>query len=124
MTRLLKLPLLVIGQESTTRMVMDNVQAHITLNTSKPLVLALAGLSGHGKTELAKQMGTMLSVPMIELDCTHVGNDMALFGRTYGYAGNGEGSPLNSFWQGTRESAVWFSWTSLRRPVRMCILRC
>ncbi|KAK3708412.1 hypothetical protein LTR37_011508 [Vermiconidia calcicola] len=53
---------------------MESVYAHIAMKTNKPLLLAFAGLSGHGKTELAKQMGSVA-----------------------GYVAQEDGSPLNNF---------------------------
>ena len=66
---LLRLPFTIIGQESAAKLVMESVYAHIAMKTNKPLLLAFAGLSGHGKTELAKQMGEVLSLPLLEVDC-------------------------------------------------------
>lgn len=96
-TGLLKLPLQIIGQQSTVRMFVNTALSHVADDTTKPLVMAFAGPSGHGKTGLAKNMGAMLSVPMINLDCTHIQNDWALFGSTGGFQGNQDGTRLNNF---------------------------
>jgi hypothetical protein len=55
MTSLLKIPFQIIGQEPATTLVMQNVYTHVATNMKKPLVFAFAGLSGHGKTELANR---------------------------------------------------------------------
>ncbi|ROV99612.1 hypothetical protein VPNG_07730 [Cytospora leucostoma] len=96
-TGLLKLPLQIIGQQSTIRMITNEILSHVGSDVAKPLIMAFAGPSGHGKTELAMQMGAMLSVPMINLDCTHIKDDFALFGSTLSYRGNEEGTHLNNF---------------------------
>ena len=86
-----------IGQHPAAKLVMDNVYAHIALKTPRPLLLAFCGLSGHGKTELAKQMGSLLSLPLCEIDCAQAKNESALLGSVCGYRSNEYGSPLNNF---------------------------
>ncbi|KAI1098087.1 P-loop containing nucleoside triphosphate hydrolase protein [Jackrogersella minutella] len=97
MTALLKLPYQIIGQELAVKLVVETIYAHVAQDTEKPLVMAFSGLSGHGKTELATQMGSLLSIPITELDCTHSNSQTALLGSTYGYSGNTHGAPLNNF---------------------------
>ncbi|KAI0839522.1 P-loop containing nucleoside triphosphate hydrolase protein [Hypoxylon sp. FL0890] len=97
MSPLLKLPFQIIGQELTVKLVMETVYGHIAQDTEKPLVMAFAGLSGHGKTELATQMGSLLSIPTATLDCTHLNSQTSLLGSTYGYSSNITGAPLNNF---------------------------
>ncbi|KAI1409887.1 P-loop containing nucleoside triphosphate hydrolase protein [Hypoxylon sp. FL1857] len=97
MTALLKLPFQIIGQEMTVKLVLETVFAHMAADTAKPLVMAFVGPSGHGKTELAKQMGSLLSIPTTTLDCTQLDTQAALFGSSYGYQGNTTGAPLNNF---------------------------
>ncbi|KAH6658119.1 P-loop containing nucleoside triphosphate hydrolase protein, partial [Truncatella angustata] len=94
---LLKLPFQIIGQELGTQLVMENLFGHIALNTTSPFVLAFAGLSGHGKTELATQMGKLLSAKMISLDCAQMTTVEALLGSPSGYHGNSDGAPLNNY---------------------------
>ena len=95
-TALLKAPYLIIGQRYATKLVYK-VFAHVAFNKSSPLVLTFAGLSGHGKTELAKQMGSLLGVPMTVIDCAQMRSDMGLFGSRSGYVGCDRGSQLNNF---------------------------
>ncbi|KAI1660675.1 P-loop containing nucleoside triphosphate hydrolase protein [Daldinia decipiens] len=97
MTALLRLPFRIIGQELTVKLVIDTVYTHMAQDTEKPLVVAFAGASGHGKTELATQMGSLLSIQNINIDCTHINSHMALFGSTFGYESNANGAPLNNF---------------------------
>ena len=55
------------------------------------------GPSGHGKTELAKQMGELLSLPFLKVDCTGLKFESDLFGPRAPYAGHQDGSQLNNF---------------------------
>ena len=66
------------------------------MGIKSPLVLTFAGLSGHGKTELAKQMGGMLGLPMTVIGCAQMRSDIGLFGSRQGYVGNAKGSQLNN----------------------------
>lgn len=93
---LLKVPYLVVGQTFACQFVVDHVTSHIGMNIQSPLVLTFAGLSGHGKTELAKQMGALLQVPMTVVDCAEMRSDIGLFGSRTGYQGNERGSQLNN----------------------------
>ncbi|KAI1773378.1 P-loop containing nucleoside triphosphate hydrolase protein [Hypoxylon cercidicola] len=103
MTSLLRLPYYIVGQELSVKLVIETVYAHMAQHTEKPLVLAFAGLSGHGKTELATQMGSLLSIPTITLDCTHHSDQTSLLGIPPGYVNNHEGTPLNNFLVENRE---------------------
>ena len=93
---LLKVPYLVVGQTFACKFVIDHVTSHIGMNITSPLVLTFAGLSGHGKTELAKQVGQLLQVPMTVVDCAQMRSDTGLFGSRSGYHGNERGSQLNN----------------------------
>lgn len=62
-----------------------------------PLVLMFAGPSGHGKTELARKLGDLLSLEMINVDCTSKSDEREMFGARSPYYGCGNGSPLNNF---------------------------
>ncbi|KAK4539926.1 hypothetical protein LTR36_009968 [Oleoguttula mirabilis] len=92
---LFRIPYQIIGQMVAAKMVMDEVYAYLSLNTRKPLVLAFAGLSGHGKTELATQMEHMLSLKLLDLDCAQIKTEHNLLGPPIGYTQNSVGSPLN-----------------------------
>ena len=95
-TALLKVPYLIIGQDFATKHVVNLVATHLAMKRKEPLVLTFAGLSGHGKTELAKQMGGLLQVPTTVIDCAQMHSDIALFGSRLGYQGNAQGSQLNN----------------------------
>ena len=97
MLGLLRIPFMLIGQNVAASLVMENVYAHIAMKASKPLLLAFAGLSGHGKTELARQMGQLLKMPRLEIDCAQTKTEFGLLGSVTGYASNRYGSPLNNF---------------------------
>ena len=96
-TALLEAPYHLIGQAPATDMVLSRVFGHIALCADTPLVLLYAGPSGHGKTELAKQMGTLMSVDTLVVDCTEMRYETDMFGPKHPYAGSSEGSPLNNY---------------------------
>ena len=60
-------------------------------------MIAFAGPSGHGKTEMARHMGGLLSVDMTAIDCAQMKSDVGLFRSTAGYHRSEEGSQLNNF---------------------------
>lgn len=96
-TALLEAPYHLIGQAPATNMVLSRVFGHIALCSDTPLVLLYAGPSGHGKTELARQMGTLMSVDTLVVDCTEMRYETDMFGPKHPYAGSAEGSPLNNY---------------------------
>jgi hypothetical protein len=57
----------------------------------------MLGPSGHGKTELAKQMGSLLSLPLCKIDCTEMIYKTDLFGPKAPYFGSSDGSLMNNF---------------------------
>ncbi|KAL8974178.1 MAG: hypothetical protein Q9197_001577 [Variospora fuerteventurae] len=62
-------------------------------------------LLGHGKTELAKCMGDLLSLPFLKIDCTHLGQETDLSGAPAPYQGWEDGSRLDNFltnWTGQK----------------------
>ncbi|KAK5687476.1 hypothetical protein LTS10_001614 [Elasticomyces elasticus] len=76
-----------IGQTSTAKALLDTLLAHITVPSKKPLVLVFAGPSGHGKTELARRLGHVLSLAIEVVDCTIYNREMELFGPRPPYVG-------------------------------------
>jgi ATP-dependent Clp protease ATP-binding subunit ClpA len=60
------------------------------------LVIAFSGPSGHRKTELAPQMGDLLSTKHMLIDTAHMRDRMDLLGASNGYHRSDEGSELNS----------------------------
>lgn len=93
---LFEMPYFVVGQDIATDIVCSSVLGHLGVNSSHPLVMAFAGPPGHGKTELARQMGGLLSANMIVIDCTELRHETDLFGPKSPYYGSGAGSPLNN----------------------------
>ena len=53
---LFETPYHIIGQQMATHAVTESIISHFLFDTETPLILLLTGPSGHGKTELAKQM--------------------------------------------------------------------
>ncbi|KAI0848050.1 P-loop containing nucleoside triphosphate hydrolase protein [Daldinia vernicosa] len=97
MTALLRLPFRIIGQELAVKLVIDTVYTHMAQDTEKPLVMVFAGATGHEKTELAIQMGSLLSVQNITIGYTHFNSQTAQFGSIFGDESNANRTPLNSF---------------------------
>lgn len=62
-----------------------------------PLVMLFTGASGHGKTEVAKRMGNLLSLDIHIVDCTEMRYETDIFGPKAPYQGHQEGSKLNNF---------------------------
>lgn len=81
------MPYLVVGQDVATDIVCSAVRGHLSLKSPHPLVIAFAGAPGHGKTELALQMGELLSAKSIVVDCTRLKCETDLFGAMYSYQG-------------------------------------
>lgn len=97
-TPLFKIANLIVGQEKAAEMVISKIFARFAMTgKERPLVMAFSGLSGHGKTELASQLGPLLSLEMVEIDCTQIRSAHELLGPPVGYVGNAKGSPLNNF---------------------------
>ena len=80
-TALLEVPYHLIGQRPATTMVLSKVFGHLALCADTPLVLLYAGPSGHGKTELAKQMGDFKSIDTLVVDCTEMQVETDMFGK-------------------------------------------
>ncbi|MCJ1360027.1 MAG: hypothetical protein MMC33_010030 [Icmadophila ericetorum] len=94
---LLGIPYLLIGQTTAANRLMQKLLSHMMIPGKKPLVLVFAGPSGHGKTELARHLGHLLSLELEVVDCTIVNRESELFGPRHPYVGADRGSPLNNF---------------------------
>lgn len=94
---LLGIPYFLVGQSVATEMLIQRLLTHLMMPTKRPLVLCFAGPSGHGKTELARQLGHLLSLDLEVVDCTIVQREMELFGAREPFVGAEKGSPVNNF---------------------------
>ncbi|KAL7935361.1 P-loop containing nucleoside triphosphate hydrolase protein [Trichoderma chlorosporum] len=94
---LLGIPYFLIGQTAATELLIQRLLTHLMMPTKQPLVLCFAGPSGHGKTELARQLGHLLSLDLEMVDCTTFSHEMELFGPRRPYHGYEKGSALNNF---------------------------
>ncbi|THW79597.1 P-loop containing nucleoside triphosphate hydrolase protein [Aureobasidium pullulans] len=61
------------------------------------MTLSFAGLSGHGKTELATSLGSLLGTDICNVDMSKTHTVMSLFGAAAGYQRSSGGSPLNNY---------------------------
>lgn len=93
---LFEIPYYLFGQQLATTQVLQRITSRLLFNSQKPLVLLFTGLSGHGKTELARRMGGLLSLQLIVVDCTMMYHDTDLFGPWPPYRGFEAGSQLNN----------------------------
>ena len=93
---LFELPYRIIGQRWATEQVEVSISSYYLFNTAQPLVLLFTGPSGHGKTELASSLGSLLSVPFLAVDCSVLHHSTDLLGPHPGYEGWAKGSPLSA----------------------------
>lgn len=96
-TELFAVPYFLIGQNAATDLLTRNFLHYMLRCHDQPLVLAFAGPSGHGKTELARRLGALLSLELHVSDCAIVSREIELFGPRKPYVGAEEGAPLNNF---------------------------
>ncbi|RFU25801.1 hypothetical protein B7463_g10533, partial [Scytalidium lignicola] len=94
---LLGIPYFLIGQTWAANRLLQKLLNYLLLPSKRPLVLVFAGPSGHGKTELARRLGHLLSLELEVVDCTIFNREMELFGPREPYVGSENGSPLNNF---------------------------
>ncbi|KAF7527835.1 hypothetical protein G7054_g10350 [Neopestalotiopsis clavispora] len=87
----------IIAQPVATRWLMRKLLSHVARQSSKPLVMVFAGPSGHGKTELAKTLGSLLGVRMEPVNCTVMNQETDLFGPRAPMQGAQKGTPVNNF---------------------------
>lgn len=94
---LLEVPYHIIGQTPAIKQVIDGVASHYLFDSGFPLVMLFTGASGHGKTEVAKRMGSLLSLDIHIVDCTEMRYETDIFGPKAPYQGHERGSQLNNF---------------------------
>lgn len=84
---LLGVPHFLIGQTVAAEILLTTLLGHLVIPSRSPLVLVFAGPSGHGKTELARQLGHLLSLEMEVVDSTVLYRETDLFGPRAPYIG-------------------------------------
>ena len=94
---LLGIPYFLVGQTTAANKLLQKLLSYIMVPSKRPLVLCFAGPSGHGKTELARRLGYLLSHELEVVDCTIYNREMELFGARAPYVGSENGSQLNNF---------------------------
>jgi ATP-dependent Clp protease ATP-binding subunit ClpA len=65
--------------------------------TVRPLVFLFAGPSGHGKTEVARNLGRLLGTPLKTVDYTHLDFETDLIGSWPPYQGWEKGFAVNNY---------------------------
>lgn len=94
---LLGVPYFLIGQTPAGQFLIKRLLRHLAKPSKSPLVMVFAGPSGHGKTELARRLGELISLEMEIVDCTNKSDEKEMFGARAPYQGWENSSPLNSF---------------------------
>ncbi|KAK4161410.1 P-loop containing nucleoside triphosphate hydrolase protein [Cladorrhinum sp. PSN259] len=97
---ILGIPYFLIGQRLACRLLVEKFINHLAMPSKGPLVLLFAGPSGHGKTELARRLGELLTLNLHNVDCTGLAHETDLFGPRAPYWGHQEGSATNNFLAG------------------------
>lgn len=72
------------------------MRSHVGLNRQRPPVMAFAGLSGHGKTELSQALG-VYSLACRVINCARITTIFGLFGSNSEFSGHDNSSSLNNF---------------------------
>lgn len=96
MLPLFEMPYYLFGQQVATTQVLQRITSHLLFNAQKPLVLLFTGPSGHGKTELARGLGILLSLETFVVDCTTMRHGTDMFGPWHSKVGSEVGSALNN----------------------------
>ncbi|KAK5658636.1 hypothetical protein OQA88_2029 [Cercophora sp. LCS_1] len=99
-TPLLGLHQFIIGQEYALRLLLDQILSHLVIQDNKPLILVFAGPSGHGKSEVGKMLGELMSLDTLRLDMASMKRETDLCGARAPFVGCEVGSPLNNFLAG------------------------
>ena len=105
--------------------VLQRISSRLLFNSKKPLVLFFTGLSGHGKSELARRMDGLLSLELIVVDCTMMKFATDLFGSRPPFKGSEEGTQLNNHlaeWAGKMTVVFLDEFDKTTDQVRMAML--
>jgi len=105
MLPLFEVPFHIIGQQQSTQLFQKSILSHRLFEFDTPLVFLFTGPSGHGKTELARRTGDLLSLDILSIDCTEMRMETDIFGPKAPYEGSAKGTPLNNYlakWTGQR----------------------
>jgi hypothetical protein len=94
---LLEIPYFLVGQAMAANRLLQKLLSYVMVSSRRPLVLVFAGPSGHGKTELARRLGHVMSLDLEVVDCTIFNRESELFGPRHPFVGADRGSPLNNF---------------------------
>lgn len=94
---LLAVPFFLIGQTMAAQFLIKRLVSVLAKPSKVPLVMIFAGPSGHGKTELARKLGELMSLDMEIVDCSNKKVEWEMFGARNPYDGHEKGSPLNNF---------------------------
>ncbi|KAK3996254.1 P-loop containing nucleoside triphosphate hydrolase protein [Cladorrhinum sp. PSN332] len=94
---ILGIPYFLVGQRLACRLLVEKFINHLAMPSKGPLVLLFAGPSGHGKTELARKLGELLTLDLHNVDCTGLSYETDLFGPRAPYRGSEAGSGTNNF---------------------------
>ena len=98
-----RLPFQVVGHDETAQDIAKEMYAHDIQGTGRPLVFMFAGPSGHGKTEMAQGIASLLQeVPLsaansIVIPCGSISTKTELFGLAGAYRNSHIDSALNKF---------------------------
>ena len=95
-TELLGLPYFLIGQTVAAKQILTKLLSYLVVPKAKPLVLVFAGPSGHGKTEMARRLGYLMSLEPLVVDCTGVQRETDLFGGRHPFMNAAKGTALNN----------------------------
>ena len=125
MMPLFETPYHIFGQQLATTQVIQRITSRLLFNSPTPLVLFFTGLSGHGKTELARRMGGLLSLELIIVDCTMMSYATDLFGPWRPFIGSEVGTQLNNHlaeWDGQRTVVFLDEFDKTTEDVRKAML--
>ncbi|KAL2130837.1 hypothetical protein VTI74DRAFT_5880 [Chaetomium olivicolor] len=96
-SELLGIRYFLVGQTLASGLPTEHFLAYLAMPTKHPLVLLFAGPSGHGKPELARNLGQLLSLDLHSVDCTDLSFLSDLFGPVFPYQGWEKGSATNNY---------------------------